>query len=429
MTECFGVDASSGDEDVLNINTDTDFGTDLKITVANNDKKEIGRAPPSDLRITVDNVPTPPIVPPSSSSAPTAVSLNEFRIPRATRPLSNVRCDQPKTVNYHCSLANPFANRNHQLHRQQQESKNRLTNREKELRRRAFARQHEADQRRQLAQTNNQIDERKREIEQLAQEIESKYRKELDGERGRKRITIEQYRALRDSPPVGRTGEPESLREFANWQREAERVPRPIVLPSQSTVPIEEYVPALVHPPLNATSPPKLLVQRASSSAVQQAHYSVRPPHHIEARNRASSSTSLGLAAVSAVYATTQNQQADQNRSAVSQRHRNIIGAHPIEAATTQQRHSNPSATHTQLSQAIKNSDSAPHEITAPSTAQPHPSKLPDQVVLSRAEYEELKTQSQKKKKLGCAQRKRIRKAIERETLRKFGLLDDKPNI
>lgn len=414
MVDCFGTDSS--DEDVLTLNNDTEFGTDLRVIVDNVICKEAEREPPSDWRITVENVQAVPnVCPPPANKA-----ISNFRIPRCA-PIPNrehheAHKVEPIEISRHRN--NPFANRDRNPPARSV-SNNRDINRDREAFRRQFARRHEADRRRQLIETQNEIDAHQRTIDEWTQEIDEKY---IDGSIGgteRKRITLKQYRELRNSPPVGHTQSPDSLLEFANLQVKAKCVHRPIALPPSQTqlaVAVDEYVPEPIRCLANANQRRSSVAPSASPSPLQQVHNAYRESHQIEARDRASVPPLLGHSAVPAAHTATRNQQADHDNLLEPQRNASLSTGNSNGAAAVQQRHSVASAKLAGPSQANVVSNSVPHTVTSSSAAEPRPPQLSTPVNLPtvRAEIEEPKPRLIRKK-LGSGQRKRLRKALARE--------------
>lgn len=447
LTDCFG----DSDEDILNLNSDTDIGGDLSLTIDNVDNKEATRTSPVHLVTVIEDSPiapsgqtspprelivaqsplvnaSPPYskinspfhanedglvksnykqLKPGDIDSPPPVPFNPFRIPRiahASKPAISEDTPSAEPVRER-QTPKEVAKASHIENRQQQIDKERLSNREIIERRRSFARKHDADLRRKERKIRKQIDDHQQQIDRLTLRIEHDSKIEANTHDIRTRLTLQQYRELRDSPPIGYTSDPDKLREFEYLKLEAKRPYRPALLPG-SQPSTEKYVPTPINKLrelIDAQPLHKINSYRSSPSAAQQAHHKSRHPPPLDQRSHPSVTTSIGHAAVSAVYATRRNQSA--NRAPLPDRPRDQKRASAIivKPAAIGKHCANCGS-----GNSIDRPHSIEHRVTISTSAPleaPGPSNSATAVVSA----------PQKKKKKGRAQRMRIRKAIARE--------------
>lgn len=453
MQDCFG-----SDEDVLSVDAESEFGHDLTVTVANDSSVTTPSSQASHLQVTVTNQEssrcavqpvntseqaTPdgaPIVSSCTLVPPEKPKKHEYRIPRKiielpiqpqvdrTSPYAALFARDEKRKAKRRSKAESTAQKAIEASKQRQLSKDceasqaRQLQREREAnrkarieaqrasretveaRRRDIEREHAVNRRRQEREAQNRLEACEQAIQKLTGDIEATYQANFV-----RKISIDQYRESKNFE-CRRPGHTDNLRDFANTAVSTNRVPQR-QQPSQCSS-VTEYVPQPITLEQKKRISHLVHANRAERNRAPAAITETHHPRRLTAHERLGEREGVRRSPRSAtvLHVPAEGLSAEDSgqlpRQISSVTHYREIPPRP--EAIQRQRHTQEIAT--------------PHiqnNIIAP-----------EQVILSRTEYDRLRAQktannrikNQRRKRLGHAQRTRLAGAIERKLRLELGI-------
>lgn len=394
MKECFG-STSSLDEDIISLTDERALVNDLEITIDNTQREDSPNLPPADLQITIDNSPKVEQKRVRSENAPTlktSIPLSsivvvppkpvKYRIPRVKQISEDVSANDKGGHQQPHKQRDDHRNRIEQnsraSHRKREDEKHRIANRDRERNHREVVRQREADQRRTEREKRDHLEAVYRELDQVNLEIEKRYQEEYEINRHIQTHPRHASSVVEYHPTPISTG---SQQRYCNQLDAKQHIPLPAAgyLPQpQGQQSRDPRVPSN-YVAVEARQNIQTCVGQAIVPIVREAGYRVPPESQLAGFPR---------------------QAAERNTIS----HEGLV---PLQGKFSDQLH---------------NQSGYPVDVRrnrVDVTSAPAASSQPNQIVISRTEYNSLTT---KKKRYGKTQRDRIKKAIEKKLRIEMGL-------